>query len=79
MEPKNQNRNLKDYLIKRIKQSGYPLEIRISDILNNDEYYVSNTQYYFDEDYKRKTLTFLFLLSILSLFVFNPYSLAMVV
>ena len=53
MEPANKNRNSKDYLIKRIKQSGYPLEIRISDILDNDEYYVSNTQYYFDEDTKQ--------------------------
>lgn len=52
MEPEDKKRHLEEYLIERIKKSGYPLEIRISDLLDED-HYVSNTQYYFDEHEKQ--------------------------
>lgn len=45
-------KTLEDHLIKRIKESGYPLEIEISTLLDN-EYLVFNTQYYFDEETKQ--------------------------
>ena len=44
---------LEDYLIERIKKSGYPLEIEISDALEREKFVVFNTQYYFDEERKQ--------------------------
>lgn len=52
MKPKEKNRTLEDHLIKRIKKSGYPLEIEISNLLDK-EYVVFNTHYYFDEERKQ--------------------------
>lgn len=52
MKPEEKNRTLENYLIKRIKKSGYPLEIEISNLLDK-EYLVFNTQYYFDEEGKQ--------------------------
>lgn len=38
-----------DYLLERVKDSGYPLEIEISNLLDiRKEYVVMNTQYYYD-------------------------------
>ena len=45
-------RTLKDHLIERIKKSGFPLEIEISNLLDK-EFVVFNTQYYFDEELKQ--------------------------
>jgi len=42
-------RTLEDYLIEKVKESGYPLEIEISNLLGK-EYVVFNTQYYFDKE-----------------------------
>ena len=42
-------RTLEDHLIEKIKESGYPLEIEVSNILDPD-YIVFNTSYYFDAD-----------------------------
>lgn len=42
-------RTLEDHLIEKIKESGYPLEIEVSIMLDPD-YIVFNTSYYFDED-----------------------------
>lgn len=42
-------RTLKNHLIERIKESGYPLEIEMSNILDPD-YIVFNTSRYFDAD-----------------------------
>ena len=42
-------RTLEDHLIEKIKESGYPLEIEISALLDK-KYIVFNTQYYFDEE-----------------------------
>ena len=44
---------LEDYLIEKVKKSGYPLEIEISDSLENERFVVFNTQYYFDEEAKQ--------------------------
>lgn len=44
---------LEDYLIEKVKKSGYPLEIEISDLLENERFVVFNTQYYFDEEAKQ--------------------------
>jgi hypothetical protein len=41
---------LEDYLIGRVKKSGYPLEIEVSDKLETEKFVVFNTQYYFDEE-----------------------------
>jgi len=41
---------LEDYLIEKVKKSGYPLEIEISNILENERFVVFNTQYYYDEE-----------------------------
>jgi hypothetical protein len=48
---KKNTKTLEDYLIERINKSGYPLEIEISNLLDQ-EYVVFNTQYYFDEETK---------------------------
>lgn len=45
-------RTVEDHLIEKIKESGYPLEIEISTLLDK-EYVVFNTQYYFDEEIKQ--------------------------
>jgi len=39
-----------EYFIEKIKKSGYPLEIEVSNLLDRDNYYVSNTHYYFDAE-----------------------------
>lgn len=44
---------LEDYLLERVKKSGYPLEIEISDALEREKFVVFNTQYYFDEESKQ--------------------------
>lgn len=51
MDPEK-SRTLEDYLIEKVKESGYPLEIEISTLLDK-EYVVFNTQYYFDEEIKQ--------------------------
>lgn len=43
---------LEDYFIEKIKKSGYPLEIEVSNLLDRD-YCVFNTHYYFDEETKQ--------------------------
>ena len=43
---------LEAHIIAKIKKSGYPLEIEISNLLEKD-YVVFNTQYYFDEESKQ--------------------------
>ena len=50
---KKKKRTLEDYLIERIKKSGYPLEIELSNLLDIERYVVFNTRYYFDEDEKQ--------------------------
>lgn len=45
-------KTLEDFLVEAIKKSGYPLEIEISNLLDKN-YFVSNTQYYFDEEAKQ--------------------------
>lgn len=45
-------RTFEDHLVKKIKESGYPLEMEISSLLDK-EYVVFNTQYYFDEEIKQ--------------------------
>jgi len=44
---------LEEYLVERVKKSGYPLEIEISDVLERENFVVFNTQYYFDEERKQ--------------------------
>jgi len=44
---------LEDYLIKKVKESGYPLEIEVSDLLESEGFVVFNTEYYFDEEIKQ--------------------------
>jgi hypothetical protein len=44
---------LEDYLIEKVKKSGYPLEIELSNSLENERFVVFNTQYYFDEEAKQ--------------------------
>jgi hypothetical protein len=43
------NQNLDEYLKAKISDSGYPLEIEISGLLDS-EYFVRNTFYYFDKE-----------------------------
>lgn len=45
-------KSLEDHLIERIKESGYPLEIEVSNSLDPD-YIVFNSSYYFDEEAKK--------------------------
>lgn len=52
MKPEEKKKTLEDHLIEKIKESGYPLEIEISTLLDK-EYLVFNTQYYFDDEIKR--------------------------
>jgi len=52
MEKESKKRTLEDYLMERIKESGYPLEIEVSNILDPD-YIVFNTSYYFDEEFQQ--------------------------
>jgi len=52
MKPEEKKKTLEEHLIKRIKKSGYPLEIEISNLLDKD-YVVFNTKYYFDEETKK--------------------------
>ena len=44
-----ENKNLDEYLKAKISESGYPLEIEISGLLDS-EYFVRNTFYYFDKE-----------------------------
>ncbi len=46
-------KTLDDYYLNEIRKSGYPLEIRVSNLLDNRGYVVFNTQYYFDEEAKQ--------------------------
>lgn len=46
-------KTLDDHYLEEIKKSGYPLEIRISNLLDNRGYVVFNTHYYFDEEAKQ--------------------------
>jgi len=52
MKKEEKKKTLEDYLVEKIKKSGYPLEIEISTLLDR-EYVVFNTQYYFDEKEKQ--------------------------
>jgi hypothetical protein len=47
------NKTLDDYYLERIRESGYPLEIEISNLLDKRGYVVFSTQYYFDEETKQ--------------------------
>jgi hypothetical protein len=47
-----EKRNLEDFLMQKVKESGYPLEIEISSLLDN-EFVIFNTQYYYDEELKQ--------------------------
>ena len=53
MNQEKEKDTLEDYLIEKMKKSGYPLEIEISDSLENERFVVFNTQYYFDEEAKQ--------------------------
>jgi hypothetical protein len=50
MEPEEGEDTLEHYIIGKVKKSGYPLEIEISNSLENERFVVFNTQYYFDEE-----------------------------
>jgi hypothetical protein len=50
MTQEERKSTLEDYLLGRVKKSGYPLEIEISNILENERFAVFNTQYYFDAE-----------------------------
>ena len=50
MQPEPKKDTLEDYLIRKIKKSGYSLEIEVSNSLENEKFVVFNTQYYFDEE-----------------------------
>lgn len=52
MKKEGKKKTLEDYLIERIKKSGYPLEIEISNLLDH-KYVIFNAQYYFDEEAKQ--------------------------
>ena len=41
---------LKDKILKEISKTGFPLELRVSELLNNVGYYVANNLYYVDLD-----------------------------
>jgi len=45
-------KTLEEHLIEKVKESGYPLEIEISKLLDKD-YIVFNTEYYFDAETKQ--------------------------
>ena len=49
MKREGKKKSLEDYLMEKIRESGYPLEMRISSLLDRDNL-VFNTQYYFDEE-----------------------------
>lgn len=49
---KTGKKTLEEYLIEKVKESGYPLEIEISKLLDKD-YIVFNTEYYFDAEKKQ--------------------------
>jgi len=53
MKPQKKRRTLEEHLIEKIKESGYPLEIEISNLLDEKSYVVFNTQHYFDEESKQ--------------------------
>jgi len=50
MNPEEKKDSLEDYLLGKVKKSGYPLEIDVSNILEDERFVVFNTQYYFDEE-----------------------------
>lgn len=52
VKQKKEKKTLENHIISQIKKSGYPLEIEISNLLDND-YAVMNTSFYFDEDLKQ--------------------------
>jgi hypothetical protein len=53
MKPEDgKKKGLEDYLVEKIKESGYPLEIEVSNLLDK-KYLVHNTQFYFDEERKQ--------------------------
>lgn len=49
MKPE-ETRTLEEHLTEQIKKTGYPLEIETSNLLENKNFVVFNTQYYFDEE-----------------------------
>lgn len=53
MKQEERKDTLEDYLVERVKKSGYPLEIEVSDMLEREKFVVFNTQYYFDEESKQ--------------------------
>lgn len=50
MKPEERKDTLEDYLIEKVKKSGYPLEIEVSNALENERFVIFNTQYYYDEE-----------------------------
>lgn len=50
MNPEEKKDSLEDYLLAKVKKSGYPLEIEVSNILEEERFAVFNTQYYFDAE-----------------------------
>jgi len=52
MKSEKQKRTLEDHIIEKIKKSGYPLEIEVSNLLDTKHYVVFNSQYYFDVEEK---------------------------
>lgn len=50
MKPEEGKDTLENYLIGRVRKSGYPLEIEVSNALENEKFVVFNTQYYLDEE-----------------------------
>ena len=48
--PEKQKKTFEEYLKEQVKKSGYPLEIKVSNILDGMHYVVFNTEYHFDEE-----------------------------
>jgi len=45
--------DLNEKIKKEIEETGFPLELRISDFLNRNSYYVAHSSYFVDEDEKK--------------------------
>jgi hypothetical protein len=50
MTSDNEKDELVEHIINEIKKSGYPLEIEVSNLLDNEGFIAFNTRYYFDEE-----------------------------
>lgn len=42
--------DLKESILKEVNKTGFPLELRVSKLLMDSEYYVANNLYYIDQD-----------------------------